>query len=196
MRNAKALKAKATKTAKANALKSSASGSLPKLRLVKTAPNNMNSSSSKGSVTVASAKAKRRSARAKAVNSALPQPAPVDPHVVAYESEALSVLASESAADDPARANAEIKRRLRDKKLGPYERSRVEALRAFKMALADEIHRGSSSSYFTGSHGLYASPEDFDHARLARDFTERYPGISHEAVAAFIPIAVYYYHLR
>jgi hypothetical protein len=230
--NVKATKAKA---AKANGLKSSASSNLPQLRLVKTAPNNMNSSSAKGSAKVASAKAKlaggkapklapaapppgnsarakrgvsddnleslpapkRRSTRAKSVSSALPQPAaPVDPQVVAYESEALSVLASESAADDPGKANAEIKRRLRDKKLGPYEHSRIEALRAFKMALADEIHRGSSSSYFTGSHGLYANPEDFDHARLARDFTERYPGISHEAVAAFIPIAVYYYYLR
>jgi hypothetical protein len=232
--NGKALKAKAPKAAKANGLRSSASSSLPQLRLVKTAPNNMNSSSAKGSAKVASAKAKlaggkaarltpaaarpgnggrangavsgdnleglsppkRRSTRTKSVSSALPQPAPVDPHVVAYESEALSVLASESAADDPGKANAEIKRRLRDKKLGPYERSRIEVLRAFKTALADEIHRGSSSSYFTGSHGLYASPEDFDHARLARDFTERYPGISHEAVAAFIPIAVYCYYLR
>jgi hypothetical protein len=229
--NGRATKARATK---ANGLKSSASSNLPQLRLVKTAPNNMNSSSAKGSARVASAKAKlaggkvpklapaaptpgnsarakrgvsddnleslpapkRRSTRAKSVSSALPQPAPVDPQVVAYESEALSVLASESAANDPGKANAEIKRRLRDKKLGPYEHSRIEALRAFKMALADEIHRGSSSSYFTGSHGLYASPEDFDHARLARDFTERYPGISHEAVAAFIPIAVYYYYLR
>jgi len=232
--NVKTLKAKASKAAKANGLKASGNSSLPKLRLVKTAPNNMNSSSARGSAKVASAKAKlaggkapkltpaaprtgngarakaavsddrlenrpapkRRSIRPKSANSALPQPVAVDPHVVAYESEALSVLASESPADDPGKANAEIKRRLRDKKLGPYEHSRIEALRSFKSALADEIHRGSSSSYFTGSHGLYASPEDFDHARLANDFTERYPGISHEAVAAFIPIAVYCYYLR
>ena len=229
--NAKAPNAKA---AKGNGLKSSESSGLPELRLVKTAPNNMNSSRAKGSAKVASAKAKlaggkaprmapaaprpgngarakaaggggklktvpapkKRSAQPKSVNSVLPQSVPVDPHVVAYESEALSVLASEFPADKPGKADAEIQRRLRDKKLGPYEHSRIEALRAFKIALADEIHRGSSSSYFTGSHGLYASPEDFDHARLANDFTERYPGISHEAVAAFIPIAVYCYYLR
>jgi hypothetical protein len=123
-------------------------------------------------------------------------PVSVDPAIVAYESEVLSVLTAEAAGDPPAEANTKIQRRLRDKKLGAFDASRIEVLRAFKSALVDEIHLGEKSSYFTGSHGLYASPEDFDHARLAQDLCERFPSISRQAVAAFIPIAVYYYYLR
>jgi hypothetical protein len=129
--------------------------------------------------------------------------APVDgrdghanPELVAYESEVLSVLASELTGDDPREADAKIEQRLRVKQLGAFDSARVEALRSFKTELADEIHRGSRSLYFTGAHGLYASPEDFDHQRLVNDFSKKHPDISHEAVTAFIPIAVYWYYLR
>lgn len=121
---------------------------------------------------------------------------PSDPASVAYESEVLSVLVSEPPKGRVKDADAAIRRRLREKKLGEYDRARIEALRAFKTELVEEIEKHEASSYYLSSHGLYASPEDFDHARLAADYAEKYPMISHEAVAAFIPIAVYWYYLR
>jgi hypothetical protein len=121
---------------------------------------------------------------------------PVSRPVTAYESEALSLLALELAPEEARETDAKIAERLRDKQLGPFDTERVGVLRAFKSDVADELHRGKSSDYFVGQHGLYANPEDFDYERLARDFAARYPSISHEAVAAFIPIAVYCYYLR
>lgn len=169
--------------------RSSANGKAPTLRLMK-APSK-NGAPANGRSGASAARASAKTAR-RAKNTA----PSADPALVAYESEVLSVLAAEPAGGNRRQADAEIRRRLRDKQLGSFDRTRVESLRSFKKALADEIHLGSSSSYFSGSHGLYANPEDFDHARLAEDFVERFPGISHEAIAAFIPIAVYYYYLR
>lgn len=112
------------------------------------------------------------------------------------ESEALAVLALEDAADDPREANRKLERRLRDKGLKPLGREHVERLRAFKNAVQADLGSGPKSRHFTEPHGLYANPEDFDYSKLVRDYTAAFPSISAAAVAAFIPVGVYYYYLR
>jgi hypothetical protein len=114
----------------------------------------------------------------------------------AYDSEVLAVLREELGSDDGAGIDAKIRRRLRDKKLGAYDSVRVAALRRFKDELQSELSSGPQSGHFTSSHGLYANPEDFDHTRLIRDYTRAYPTVSPEAIAGFIPLAVYFYYLR
>jgi hypothetical protein len=113
----------------------------------------------------------------------------------AYDSEVLAVLREELGSDG-AGTDAKIRRRLRDKALGEYDSARVAALRRFKDELQSELSSGPQSGHFTSNHGLYANPEDFDHTRLIRDYTRAYPTLSPEAIAGFIPLAVYFYYLR
>jgi hypothetical protein len=114
----------------------------------------------------------------------------------AYDSEVLAVLREELGSDGAAGTDAEIRRRLREKALGSYDAARVAALRRFKAELQSELASGPQSGHFTSPHGLYANPEDFDHARLIRDYTRAYPSLSPEAIAGFVPLAVYFYYLR
>jgi hypothetical protein len=114
----------------------------------------------------------------------------------AYDSEVLAVLREESSTKDVAGSDAQIRRRLREKSLGSFEPARVATLRRFKDALQSELSSGPQSGHFTSTHGLYANPEDFDHGRLIRDYTRSFPTLSPEAIAGFIPLAVYFYYLR
>lgn len=114
----------------------------------------------------------------------------------AYDSEVLAVLREELDAGDVADSDAKIRRRLLEKSLGAFEPARVTALRRFKDELQSELSSGPQSGHFAGNHGLYANPEDFDHARLIRDYTRSYPSLSPEAIAGFVPLAVYFYYLR
>lgn len=121
---------------------------------------------------------------------------PAEKRRAAYDSEVLAVLREESSDNDVTRSDAEIRRRLREKSLGSFESARVSTLRRFKDALQSELSSGPQSGHFTSAHGLYANPEDFDHARLIRDYTRSFPTLSPEAIAGFIPLAVYFYYLR
>jgi hypothetical protein len=114
-----------------------------------------------------------------------------------YDNEALAVLAYEFRnIDPPEEAERKIKRRLRDKKLGAYDAARFAAIRRFKDELQDELHKADKSGYYTGRHGHYANPADFDHVRLIRDFARRHPTVAKDSIARFVPFAVYIYYLR
>lgn len=121
---------------------------------------------------------------------------PEEQQRAAYDSEVLAVLREELDAGDVVGSDTEIRRRLREKSLGDFEATRVSTLRRFKDELQTELSSGPHSGHFAGNHGLYANPEDFDHARLIRDYTRSYPTLSPEAIAGFIPLAVYFYYLR
>jgi hypothetical protein len=108
----------------------------------------------------------------------------------------LDVLGYEFPFDDGSEAERKIRRRLRYHDLGPYRQERVDLLRRFKDALQSEIHRGASSRYFAGTHGRYAALEDFDSERMVEDFSRSYPHVPHEEIKAFVPVAIYLYHLR
>jgi hypothetical protein len=121
---------------------------------------------------------------------------PLDVAATAYDTDVLTMLVREAESDDPREAEEKIRRHLAERHLGEFDSGRINQLRALKAAVVDEIQRAKDSSYFVGSHGLYANPEDFDHKRLAQDFSERFPSISHEAIVGFIPFAIYCCYLR
>lgn len=121
---------------------------------------------------------------------------PIDVAATAYDTDVLTVLVREAETDDRREAEEKIRKHLAERKLGEFDPGRINQLRALKAAVVDEIRRTTDSSYFVGTHGLYANPEDFDHKRLAQDFAERFPSISHEAIVGFIPFAIYCYYLR
>lgn len=113
-----------------------------------------------------------------------------------YESEVLDVLAYEFSFDSKTEYEEKVKRRLREKNLGPYDQKRIDILRRFKDEVQSEVGKFSQSSYYTGSHGKYARQKDFDIKRLTRDMASRYPEIPQPAIKSFIPYAVYLYYLR
>lgn len=123
-------------------------------------------------------------------------PTPEERARAAYDGEVLAVLRDEFPNDDQALTNEKIRARLREKSLGAFDAARVDTLRRLKDDLQSELSSGPRSGHFTGAHGLYANPEDFDHAELVNDYTAKYPRVSSEAIAAFIPLAVYLYYLR
>jgi hypothetical protein len=113
-----------------------------------------------------------------------------------YESEVLDVLAYEFSFDSRAEYEDKIKRRLREKNLGPYDQKRIEFLRRFKDEVQSEIGKFSQSSYYMKRLGKYAKLKDFDVKRSTRDMASRYPEIPRPAIKSFIPYAVYLYYLR
>jgi hypothetical protein len=113
-----------------------------------------------------------------------------------YESEALSVLAFEFPTSNLAESERKIKRRLRDKKLGTYDQGRIDALRAFKDDVQQELGKDSRSKYYTHSHGQYADLQDWDIEQLTRYMMERHPGVSETVIGGFLPYAIYLYYLR
>src|SRR4030042_51314 len=112
------------------------------------------------------------------------------------DSEVLDVLAYEFGFSNKAEYEGKIKRRLKDKTLGPYDQQRMDILRRFKDEVQSEIGKFSQPSYYTGTHGKYARQKDFDVKRLTTDMASRYPEIPQPAIKSFIPYAEYLYYLR
>jgi len=113
-----------------------------------------------------------------------------------YESEVLDVLAYEFSFDSRAEYEEKIKRKLREKNLGPYDQQHIDILRRFKDEVQSEIGNFSQSSSYTKRLGKYARLKDFAAKRLTRDMASRYPEIPQQAIKPFIPYAVYLYYLR
>jgi hypothetical protein len=112
------------------------------------------------------------------------------------DSTMLDVLVYEFPFDDRRDAERRIKQRLRYHHLGPYCRERVDLLRRFVAKVSAEIHSGSSSCFYLGSHGRFAALEDFDLAGLARDLARAFPQIRKTTIKCFVPCAIYLYYLR
>jgi hypothetical protein len=108
----------------------------------------------------------------------------------------LDVLAYEFAADDRTEAERKIRRRLRYHGVGPYRQERIDLLRRLKDQVQREVRHGEGSRYFAESHGEYAAMEDFDVQRMTQDLARSFPEIPGDDIAAFVPFAVYLYHLR
>jgi len=113
-----------------------------------------------------------------------------------YEDVVLWILAYEFSFDHKREAEAKIKRRLRDKKLGKYDQDRVDLLRRFKDELQVEIGRQQQSKYFTCLHGRFSDRADFDSERMRKDFEASYPSIPRRSIDRFIEFAIYLYYLR
>ena len=72
-----------------------------------------------------------------------------------FEIEALSILAFESLMSEQGESDRKIKHRLRDKKLGPYDATRVNCLRALKEDIRAELEKRDRSKFYKPFGGLH-----------------------------------------
>ena len=119
-----------------------------------------------------------------------------EPETNDYEEAVLSILAFEFSFDDKRETETKIKRKLRRKKLGPYDQERVDLLRRFKDEVQAEANKGWDSKYCTGSRGEFAEMKDWDIDTLKRDMAAAYPGIPRQSVDQFIEYGIYLYYIR
>lgn len=95
-----------------------------------------------------------------------------------YEEEVLSVLAFEFSVKGHAVSERKLKRRLREKKLGPYDEKRISIIRDLKDDLQAELGKGDRSKFCTYSGGKYADMSDWDLGGLLGHMEKRHPGVS------------------
>jgi hypothetical protein len=113
-----------------------------------------------------------------------------------FETEALSILAFEFAVSEQGESDRKIKRRLRDKKLGPYDATRVNHLRALKDDIQAELGKRDRSKFCEPLGGPYSDLGDWHFEQLARWLDQRHPKVDPSAIRRFLPYAVYLYYLR
>ena len=113
-----------------------------------------------------------------------------------YEGELLSVLAYEFPHVEHSESERKIKRRLREKKLGPYDQTRVDAVRSFKDDLMEELSKCAKSPFYAGSQGAYSDLQDWDFDRLLRHMQKNHPKVSKKEIHRFLSTAIYLYYLR
>jgi hypothetical protein len=114
-----------------------------------------------------------------------------------FESEVLSILAFEFSTSQHAESDRRIKRRLRDKKLGPYDATRVANLRALKDDVQMEVSTGwQKSRFYKSLGGAYAALGDWRLKPFARHLARRHSQISPVAITRFLPYAIFLYYLR
>jgi hypothetical protein len=113
-----------------------------------------------------------------------------------YEGEALAVLAYEFDVAEQAESDRKIKRRLRDKHLGPYDQGRIDALRKFKNDVREELGKSTESKFWIGAHKPFRDMRDWDFDALLSHMQERHPGMPKDAIDSFLPYAIYLYYLR
>ncbi len=113
-----------------------------------------------------------------------------------YEGEVLAGLAFEFPFSDHAESESKIKRRLREKKLGPYNQERIDAIRKFKDDVQEELGKFNKSQFFTGTHGKYADMQDWDLNALLQHMQKKHTDVSKTTIDNFLPYAIYLYYLR
>ena len=114
-----------------------------------------------------------------------------------YEWECFQVLAYELPDDDPSEAERKIRARLRRKKLGTYDQSRIAVLRELKNFLQLEIsERGQQSRYYSGSTRATADFEDFRMDGMAQDLSRKFPNIPPVEIRRAVSFAVFISHIR
>jgi hypothetical protein len=113
-----------------------------------------------------------------------------------FESEALSILAFEFDVSDHAESERKLKRRLRDKKLGPFDATRLGHLRALKDDIRAELGKWQRSKFYKPSGRGSADPADWKFEALVRHFARRHPHVAAKAISGFLPYATYLYYLR
>jgi hypothetical protein len=114
-----------------------------------------------------------------------------------YEWECLSVLAYETASDDPKEAERKIKSRLRRKKLGAYDQARIDRLRELKNRVQQEFFTGwQGSKYYVGGKEGSAEVADFNIPVLLQDLRTAFPEIPADDVERITSLGVFLYYLR
>ncbi|WFB36828.1 hypothetical protein P3T73_03505 [Kiritimatiellota bacterium B12222] len=113
-----------------------------------------------------------------------------------FESEVLSALAYEWNFSDQSEIERKIKRRLRDKKLGPYNQSRVDTLRTFKNDVQTEINPYGKSKFYLGTKGSFADMAGWNLKAVISHFQKRHPTIPNDTIERCIPFAIFVYYLK
>ena len=114
-----------------------------------------------------------------------------------YEWVCFELLAYELPDDDPSDVERRIKRKLKRRKLGEYQPSRVDALRCLKNALYTEIYvLCRRSRYYRGMTQSTVDYDDFDTTRMAKDFFREFSTIPKVEIERAISFAIYVYYLR
>lgn len=116
--------------------------------------------------------------------------------ITTYDNEVLGSVAYEFSASDQAESERKIKRRLRDKKLGPFDQERVERLRALKNDVQRELNLTSKSKFFLGQRGRYVELSDWDFEGMLSFLKERHPKIEASTIEHFLPFAILIYYLK
>jgi hypothetical protein len=116
--------------------------------------------------------------------------------ITTYDSEVLGFVAYEFAVSDQAESERKLKRRLRDKKLGPLDQGRIERLRALKNDVQREICQTSKSQFFLGQHGKYVELSDWDIKGMKDFMEERHSEIDPYSIERFLPFAILIYYLK
>ncbi len=119
-----------------------------------------------------------------------------DAHQASYEREVLKVLLDEFTDAQRLERPRKLKRRLREKGLGPFDVNRVEKLQVLKDELILEIDKDRSSSFFTERLGRAAHLEDWNVDGLCHHLSQEHPTVSMESIRWFVPWALYQYYLR
>jgi hypothetical protein len=113
-----------------------------------------------------------------------------------YDNEVLGSVAYEFSALDRAESERKIKRRLRDKKLGPFDLERVERLRALKVDVKREIDQTSRSQFFLRQNKKYVDYSDWDIEGMKNFMEERHSEIEASTIENFVPFAILIYYLK
>ena len=113
-----------------------------------------------------------------------------------YDDAVLGILAYEFSSDDTREAEVKIRRKLRAKKLGRYDRRRIDILRRLKDEVRAEVGKGPASKYYTRPRGEFADIRDFDRDRMARELAAAFPEVPRQSIIQFIEYAIYLYYLR
>ena len=113
-----------------------------------------------------------------------------------YEREILKVLLDDISDRNHANFERKLKRRLRAKRLGPFDVDRVETLRILRRETVLEIDKGRDSSFYNGLSGRTAKLEDWDTHGLCHHLGQRYPEVSIDTLQWFVGWAIYWNYLR
>jgi hypothetical protein len=116
--------------------------------------------------------------------------------ITTYDDEVLGSVAYEFTASDLAESERKIKRRLRDKKLGPFDQDRIGRLRALKNDVKRDIDDISKSKFFLGQHGKYVEYGDWDIKGMKNFMEKRHPEVNANTIEYFLPFAILIYYLK
>ena len=113
-----------------------------------------------------------------------------------FESEVLGIVAFEFGTSRRSESDRKIRRRLRDKKLGPFDPTRVERLRTLKDDIQAELAKHLESQFYKSQGGRSMDLGDWRIDDLHRYFVRRHQEVAPDEIARFLPYAIYLYYLR
>ena len=120
----------------------------------------------------------------------------VAPDPQTYDYAVFGILVYEFDADEIPKNDQKIRRALKRKQLGAFDEERIGQLRRLKDELRRELQLGPKSKFYRGATSLYASPEDFEQARLVDEMAQRYPKVDGVDLGRMLSLSLYVHYLR